>query len=162
MSFNYFAAPIGLLLATAAGAQGIERKYGAATSPIASSVSIPPGAKLIYLSGSTASPIDPKVTDTPDAFGDTAAQTQSILGKMKASLESMGMGMGDLVKLTVFLVGDPKLGGKMDREGMSKVFVTYFGSSEQPNKPARSTVQVAGLGRPQILVEIEGIAAKAP
>jgi 2-iminobutanoate/2-iminopropanoate deaminase len=160
--FRMLAVTASMLAATAAGAQGIERKYGAATSPIASSVSVPPGAKIVYLSGSTASPIDPKVTDTPDAFGDTAAQTQSILSKMKASLEAMGLGMGDLVKLTVFLVGDPKLGGKMDREGMSKVFVTYFGSADQPNKPARSTVQVAALGRPQILVEIEGIAAKAP
>lgn len=152
-----------LIAASATPALGqIERKSGAPTSPIASSVSIPPGARIVYLSGATASPIDPKVTETPDAFGDTATQTLSILTKMKAQLEAMGMGMGDIVKLNVFLVGDPKLGGRMDREGMSKVFATFFGSPDQPNKPARSTVQVAALGRPTTLVEIEGVAAKMP
>ena len=161
MKLTHLLAAAAALAATVATAQGIERKVASPTSVIASSVTIPPGASIVYLSGATASPIDPKVTDTPDAYGDTAAQTLNILGKMKAQLEAMGMTMGDLVKVNVFLVADPRTGGKMDREGMNKVFTTFFGSAEQPNKPARSTVQVAGLGRPTTLVEIEGIAAKA-
>jgi enamine deaminase RidA (YjgF/YER057c/UK114 family) len=143
-----------------ASAQTVERKYGTPSAVIASSVAVPATARIIFLSGATASPIDPKVTDTPDAYGDTAAQTQSIFTKMKAQLAAMGMTMGDIVKLNVFLVGDPKNGGAMDREGMNKVFTTFFGPADQPNRPARSTVQVAALGRPQILVEIEGVAAK--
>ena len=35
-----------------------------------------------------------------------------------------------------------------------------FGTKEQPNKPARSTMQVAGLVREGWLVEIEVTAAK--
>jgi enamine deaminase RidA (YjgF/YER057c/UK114 family) len=50
----------------------------------------------------------------------------------------------------------------MDAPGMNEVFRTFFGTAEQPNKPTRSTVQVAQLGRPTTLVEIEAIAAKAP
>jgi enamine deaminase RidA (YjgF/YER057c/UK114 family) len=114
--------------------------------------------KLIYLSGSTASPLDPA---KPDDFGDTRQQTLSILTKMKAQLESMGLGMGDIVKLNVFLVA-PTPGGRMDSAGMNDVFKTFFGTPEQPNKPTRSTVQVAALGRPTTYVEIEGVAAKAP
>jgi len=81
---------------------------------------------------------------------------------MKASLESMGLGMGDIVKMNVFLVGVPENGGRMDSAGMNEVFKTFFGTPEQPNKPTRSTVQVAALGRPTTLVEIEAVVAKAP
>ena len=153
----------GLLIAgaaaSAAHAEGVTRK-APPKAMIASSVTVPAGTKLYFLSGATGSPIDPKVIDTPDAFGDTKAQTLRILTKMKAQLAEMGLGMGDIVKLTVFLVGDPAKGGKMDRDGMTESYKQFFGTAEQPNLPARSTVQVAALGRPQTLVEIEAVAAK--
>ncbi|WP_183956092.1 RidA family protein [Sphingobium fontiphilum] len=147
-------------MTTAAQAQ-VTRKQSDA-SPIASSATVAAGATLYFLSGATGAPIDPKVTDTPDAYGDTEAQTMSILTKMKAQLADLGLGMGDVVKMTVFLVGDPKLGGKMDRDGMMRAYLKFFGTAEQPNKPTRSAFQIAGLARPQQLVEIEAIAAKAP
>jgi 2-iminobutanoate/2-iminopropanoate deaminase len=128
------------------------------TAVISSTATVPAAMNLIYLSGSTASPLDPA---KPDEFGDTRAQTLSILTKMKAQLESMGLGLGDIVKMNVFLVA-PTPGGRMDSAAMNEVFKTFFGTSEQPNKPTRSTVQVAALGRPTTLVEIEAIAAKAP
>lgn len=137
----------------------IERTSANPASVIASTALIPPGAKLLYLSGSTASPVDPA---TPAEFGDTATQTKSILTKIKATLEGMGWSMGDIVKMNVFLVGVPENEGRMDAAGMNGVFKTFFGTPEQPNKPTRSTVQVAALGRPTTLVEIEAIAAKAP
>jgi 2-iminobutanoate/2-iminopropanoate deaminase len=151
-----------LVTATAGQTQGVERKASSPTAVIASSAMVPGGSKLYFLSGSTGSPIDPKVTEGPDAFGNTEAQTLSILTKMKAQLAELGLGMGDIVKLTVFLVGDPKLGGKMDRDGMTTSYKKFFGTPDQPNLPTRSTIQIASLGRPQTLVEIEAIAAKAP
>ncbi len=146
------------LTATGAHAQGIERT-GNPTGVIASTVSVPATARFVYLSGSTASPVDPA---KPDEFGDTRAQTLNILTKMKATLEGMGLTMGDVVKVNVFLVGVPEREGRMDSPAMNEVFKTFFGTPEQPNKPARSTVQVAALGRPTTLVEIEAIAAKMP
>jgi enamine deaminase RidA (YjgF/YER057c/UK114 family) len=148
-------------LASTAHAAGIERK-AAPNAVIASSAVVPPGTRLIFLSGATGSPIDPKDTDSPGAFGDTKAQTLSIFTKMKAQLAEMGLGMGDIVKLTLFMVGDPALGGKMDRDGMTAAFKMFFGTPDQPNLPTRTTVQVAALGRPQARIEIEAIAAKAP
>lgn len=146
------------LTATGAQAQGIVRT-GNPTGVIASTVTVPAEAKFVYLSGSVASPIDPA---KPDELGDTKTQTLSILTKMKATLEGMGMTMADVVKVNVFLVGVPEREGRMDSPAMNEVFKTFFGTPEQPNKPARSTVQVAALGRPPILVEIEAIAAKMP
>lgn len=129
------------------------------SSLISSSATIPSGATITYLSGSVASPVDPA---KPEDLGDTRQQTLSILTKMKAQLEALGLGMGDVVKMTVFLVGTPENGGKMDAPAMNEVFKTFFNTPEQPNAPTRSTVQVAALGRPYVLVEIEAIAAKAP
>lgn len=137
----------------------IERNQSNANSPIAAYVSVPAAANLVFLSGSTASPPDPA---KPDEMGDTKAQTLNILTKMKATVEGLGLTMGDIVKVNVFLVGVPANGGRMDSAGMNEVFRTFFGTAEQPNKPARSTVQVAALGRPTTLVEIEAIVAKLP
>ena len=81
---------------------------------------------------------------------------------MKAQLESLGSSMANVVKVTVFLVGIPENEGRMDRPAMNEVFRTFFGSAQQQNKPTRSTVQVAGLGHPGVLVEIEAIAAELP
>jgi enamine deaminase RidA (YjgF/YER057c/UK114 family) len=149
------------LAATPAHAAPVTRKQTDA-SPIASSATVPPGATLYFLSGATGAPIDPKVTDTPDAFGDTEAQAMSIFTKMKAQLADLGLTMGDVVKMTVFLVGDPKLNGKMDRDGMMRAYLKFFGTADQPNKPTRSAFQIAGLARVQQLIEVEAIAAKAP
>ncbi|MBO9671212.1 MAG: endonuclease [Sphingobium sp.] len=136
----------------------ITRVVASPTAVISSSVDIPAGSRIVMLSGSTASPVDPA---KPDEFGDTATQTKSILTKIKATLEGMGLGMGDIVKMNVFLVA-PTPGGRMDSAGMNDVFKTFFGTPEQPNRPARSTVQVAALGRPTTFVEIEAMVAKAP
>jgi len=67
--------------------------------------------------------------------------------------------MPDVVKMTVFLVGDPAKNGKADTKGFMEAYTQYFGGS-QPNLPARAVVQVAGLSNPGWLVEIEVVAAK--
>lgn len=137
----------------------IERTSANPNSPIASSASLPADSRIFFISGTTPSPPDPA---KPDDLGDTRQQTLSVLTKIKTQLESMGLGMGDVVKMTVFLVGVPEKDGRMDSAAMNEVFRTFFGTPEQPNKPTRSTVQVAALGRPTMYVEIEAIAAKAP
>lgn len=136
----------------------IERTSSNPAAVISSTATVPPGFKTVYISGTTPSPIDPA---KPEDMGDTRAQTISILTKMKAQLEGMGMSMGDIVKMTVFLVA-PTPGGRMDSAAMNDVFKTFFGTPDQPNKPTRSTIQIAALGRPTMYVEIEAIAAKAP
>ena len=140
-------------------AQVVTRTYSNPTARIASTATVAEGSKLVFLSGTTPLPLDPAV---PENLGDTRQQTLSVLTRMRSQLESMGMGMGDLIKLTVFLVGVPELDGRMDSAAMNEVFSTFFGTEEQPHRPTRSTIQVAALGRPGMYVEIEGIAAVAP
>jgi 2-iminobutanoate/2-iminopropanoate deaminase len=156
-----FATAITLSLgsALAHAQEAVTRTYGSPTAVIASTASIAEGSKLVFISGTTPSPLDPAV---PENLGDTRQQTLSVLTKIQATLADMGMDMGDVVKMTVFLVGVPELEGRMDSTAMNEVFRTFFGTAEQPNRPTRSTIQIAALGRPGMYVEIEAIAAVAP
>jgi enamine deaminase RidA (YjgF/YER057c/UK114 family) len=148
-----------LLFGGTAHGQPIVRS-GAADSPIASAVAVPGKARLIYVSGTVPDPVKPDAPQgSVERFGDTEAQTRSVLGKIQTALKAQGLGMGDVVMMRVFLVAPP--GGKaMDFAGMMRGYRAYFGTAAQPLKPARSTMQVAGLVDPGWLVEIEVTAAR--
>jgi enamine deaminase RidA (YjgF/YER057c/UK114 family) len=130
--------------------------------PISSAVTVKAGVDTYFLSGALA-PVSNK--DAPKgsvaAYGDTETQTVGALNAIKGTLARLGLVMGDVVKMTVFLVGDPAKDNKMDFAGMMAGYKQFFGTAEQPNKPSRSAVQVAALAAPGALVEIEVIAAKS-
>ncbi len=151
--------------AAAAAADGIVRHPlgGGSTFPIARAVETPAHARLIHHSGMVPEPLNPDAAPGSRAYwGDTEAQAMSVLIRMQDSLGELGLGMGDVVKLTVFLVGDPELDGKMDFAGLMRAYTQFFGTEAQPRLPARSAVQVAGLVRDGMLVEIEAVAATMP
>ncbi len=136
---------------------------GGSTFPIARAVEVPAGYSLVFHSGLTPAPANDKAEKgTPAYWGDTKTQALSVFGRMKESLDSMGLGFGDVVAMTAYLVGDPATGGAMDFAGFMAAYTQYFGTKEQPNLPSRSTVQVAGLAAPGMLVEIEVFLARPP
>lgn len=146
-----------VLCATAASAQDIGRLYGPNPAPaIAQGTIVPPGYTTYYLSGALPSPIRPAANGQPAEYGDTASQTRSVLDNLKSVMDKMGIGYGDIVAAHVFL------DQKADVAAMNKVWSTEFGTTTQPNKPARATVFVHGLVVPGTLVEIEFTAAKKP
>ena len=134
---------------------------GNANSPIAQAVTVPPGYITYYISGTPSGPARPDLPRTdPARMGDTPTQTTSSLNRLRDSLTQLGLTFGDVVKATVFLVGDPAKGGEIDFAGMNQSWSKEFGTPAQPNKPARSTIKVAGLATQGALVEIEMIAVK--
>jgi len=78
------------------------------------------------------------------------AQTRQVLENMKSVLTAAGASLSDVVKTTVFLVKAD------DFAKMNEVYKTFF----DRDLPSRSTVIVAALARPEIIVEIECIAYK--
>ncbi|MGC4029493.1 MAG: RidA family protein [Steroidobacteraceae bacterium] len=146
-------------LAADAGS-GVEvKRNGAPNAPFSSSVW---AGDLLFLSGTLGETKVPEgaPAGTPaTVVGDTAAQTRSVLTRIQKSLEEQGLTLGDVVQMNVFLAGDSKLDGKMDFNGMNTVYREFFGTAAQPNKPARSTVQVAALAL-GALVEIDVVAAR--
>ncbi len=134
---------------------------GGSKFPIARVVQVPAGKTLYFHSGITPAPLDAKAAEgSPEYWGDTRTQALSVFGRIKQSLDSLGLSFKDVVAMTVYLVGDPAQGGRMDFAGFMSAYTQYFGTAEQPNLPARSTVQVAGLVTPGMLVEIEVQLAK--
>jgi enamine deaminase RidA (YjgF/YER057c/UK114 family) len=115
----------------------------------------------LYLSGQLASPavLGDEAKGTPALYGDTNTQAMGALIKIQALLKEQGLDMKDVVKMTAFLAGDPA-SGKMDFAGFQAAYAHFFGTKDQPNKPARSTVQVAALAAPWALIEIEVIAVR--
>jgi enamine deaminase RidA (YjgF/YER057c/UK114 family) len=154
-------AGIVLMLAQVAGAQvTVKHLQPNEKSPIANGVW---AGDTLYLSGQLASPVTAAdaAKGTEAVYGDTKTQAASALTKIQALLKEQGLNMKDVVKMTVFLTGDPAKGGKLDFAGLQGAYTQYFGTADQPNKPARSAMQVAALAAPWALVEIEVIAVRS-
>ena len=90
-------------------------------------------------------PIDPATTQVVE--GDIVPQTQQVLKNLQAVLAAAGASWKDVVKTTVFLQD------MADFPRMNEVYAAVMGDA----RPARSTVQVAGLPR-AVKVEIELVA----
>jgi 2-iminobutanoate/2-iminopropanoate deaminase len=115
-------------------------KSPAAVGPYNHAVKI---GELLFCAGQI--PIDPK--DGNLISGDIKAQTERVLGNVKAILEDQGLTFSNVVKSTVFMTN------LADFAGMNEVYSKYFTS----DFPARSTIQVAALPK-GANVEIEVIA----
>jgi enamine deaminase RidA (YjgF/YER057c/UK114 family) len=129
--------------------------------PISAAVTVAAGVDTVYVSGALPSPINKDAPKgTAPIYGDMQTQTVSVLTSIKGTLAKLGLGMGDVVKMTVFMVADPANDNKLNFSGLMAGYSQFFGTKDQPNKPARSAVQVAALVVPGALLEVEVIAAK--
>ena len=155
-------APLMLMAAMPAFAADVVRhKIPNSTFPISAAVEVPAGKTLVFLSGAVPPVADTNAPkDTPAAYGNTRTQTVGVLTSIDKQLKGMGLSLGDVVKMQVFLVGDPAKGGKMDFAGFMAGYTQFFGTPAQPNLPSRSAMQVAGLASPNFLVEIEVTAVR--
>jgi len=98
---------------------------------------------MVYTAGQIA--LDPK---TGGIVGQTTPeQTEQVLKNLAAILKAAGSGLELVVKTTVYLVD------MADFPAMNEVYARYFPT----HKPARSTVQAAGLPK-AVRVEIDAIA----
>jgi enamine deaminase RidA (YjgF/YER057c/UK114 family) len=92
---------------------------------------------------------------------DTKSQTVGIFEDIKKPLESQKLTMGDVVMIHVFLGNNSATDGKPDFAGLMAGYTQFFGTADQPNKPARTTVQVtlpaASRGA---LIEVDLIAVR--
>jgi len=149
-------------LALPAAAQDVIRhRTPGSNFPIAMAVEVPAGRTQVLVSGMVPAVANQDAPRSSIAsFGDTRTQTKSVLDRIEASLRSIGLGLGDVVRMQVFLVGDPDKGGRLDFEGFMAAYTERYGTQAQPNLPARSVMQVAGLANPGWLVEIEVTAVR--
>ncbi|MEW2219582.1 RidA family protein [Streptomyces sp. NPDC006990] len=101
--------------------------------------------RFIAVSGQVALDADGEIVGA----GDPEAQAEQVFGNLRRCLEAAGADFGDVVKFTFFvtdLAVMPALRTVRDR---------YL---DPGRLPACSAVQVAGLVRPELLIEIEALA----
>jgi len=101
---------------------------------------------FVFCSGQI--PLDPASGQL--STGDVREQTRVVLRNLSAVLEAAGSSLGRVIKTTVFLADMAEFAA------MNEVYQEAFGSA----RPARATVQVAGLPR-GARVEIEAVATLA-
>ena len=109
------------------------------------SQAIDSGAGIVFVSGQL--PIDPATGAFPE--GGIKEQTRQSLANAKAILEAAGLGLGNVVKTTVFLAD---MG---DFAAMNEVYAQFFTAPF----PARSAMAVKTLPK-GAMVEVECIAAR--
>ena len=88
------------------------------------------------------------VPETREIPAGIEAQTAQTLENLKSVLEAAGTTLSHVVKVSVFLTDMD------DFAAMNQVYRRYF----PENPPARTTVGVAALAHPDLLIEIEMIA----
>lgn len=150
--FRMVAVAAGLVVAPlAAQAEVVRHPIPDSDFPILQAVEIPGDATVVHLSG--AGPADDA------SAGDTEAQTVSTFESIADQLAALDLAMGDVVKMTVFLV-TPEGAETADFAGFMAGYSQFFGTEAQPELPTRSTVIVEALAVPEWLVEIEVTAVR--
>ena len=101
-------------------------------------------AKTIYISGQIAFDKDGKLVGA----GDMKAQAEQVFKNLQAALDAAGAKFTDVVKMNSYITDMSKI------QAVRDVRARYFGEVT----PASTFVQVAGLVRPDLLLEIEVVA----
>src|SRR3954469_11507043 len=99
--------------------------------------------RLIFVSGQGG--VNPA---TGTIASDVEAQTEQVLKNIQAILEAAGSSLQHVLRCGVFLID------MREFQQMNGVYSRMFGT----HRPARTTVQVAGLPGDQLRVEIDAIA----
>ncbi len=108
-------------------------------------IEIAPNARVLHTAGQVG--ILPDGT-TPEGI---EAQTEATWVNLMAILESAGMGIDDVVKVTTYVTNED------DFWPMAKVRARFFGDA----RPASTGIVVKALAKQEWLVEVELVAAKA-
>jgi 2-iminobutanoate/2-iminopropanoate deaminase len=108
-------------------------------------VLVPANARWLYLSGQTGTRPDRSVP------AGVEEQTEVVWQNILAVLAEGGMAVTDIVKITSFLTRAE------DYAKFAPVRAKYLGS----HRPASTLLVVSALARPEFLVEVEVVAAKA-
>jgi 2-iminobutanoate/2-iminopropanoate deaminase len=103
-------------------------------------------ARLIFLSGQTAADASYKV-----ASGDIRKQTEAVYDNIEIALRAAGATLADVIKTTTYLTSADYIGPSRE------VRVERYKNLEAP--PANTLLIVSRLAEPEMLVEIEVIAA---
>jgi enamine deaminase RidA (YjgF/YER057c/UK114 family) len=102
------------------------------------------GGRIFWLAGQ----VGPADASGRSLTGDFDGQVREIFSRLRQTLEEAGGTLADMVTMTVFIT-DARLGDRF-----TQLRKEIFGD----NFPASALITVAGLARPELLVEVQGVA----
>ena len=108
---------------------------------------------FVYVSGTSSRLPDNTIAGaTVDEFGttnlDIRVQTKAVIDNIADILAEVGLGLGDVVQVTSYLVSMNDFGG----------YNEVYGEHFDETGPTRTTVAVHQLPHPQLLIEIQAVA----
>lgn len=106
-------------------------------------VEVPAGARWLVLAGQVGMRSDGTLPSEP------AEQLEVALDNVRRNLEAAGMTVGDIVKMTTYLVGE------VDPDRRRQIFSAFFGD----HRPCMTLLYVSALGTPALKAEIDAWAA---
>ena len=106
-------------------------------------------ARIIYISGQIAFDKDGTIVGAP---GDMKAQAEQVFKNLETALTAAGAKFSDVVKMNSYITDMSKV------QAVRDVRARYFKDAT----PASTFVEVKGLVRPELLLEIEVIAVVPP
>ena len=129
--------------------------------PYSAAARLSVGSDFVMTSGGIAQPQDPRRSaDDPARYGDTYLQARSALQGHAQTLAALGLGREDVVYARAYLVADAAKGGAFDWSGWDRAFTEFFALDDgTQHRPTRTTLGISRLGRPELLIEIELLAA---
>ena len=134
-------------------------RYDRPDASILRGVYVPAGKEYFYTSGLVAPVKNPEaIAGTNERYGNTYEQSIGILERIKDTIAEAGFAMSDVIFLRVYLAPDKD--GNIDWNAWFSAYGEYFNNDQNPNKVARSTLAVYALANPDLLIEIEAVAAK--
>jgi enamine deaminase RidA (YjgF/YER057c/UK114 family) len=134
-------------------------RYDRPDASILRGVYIPKGKEYFYTSGLVAPIKDESApVGSIERYGNTYEQSIGTLKRIKETISEAGFTLEDVFFLRVYLAPDKE--GNIDWNAWFKAYGEYFNNEENPNKVARSTIAVYALANPDLLIEIEAVAAK--
>ena len=105
------------------------------------------GGRIVWLAGQVAADDSSGRSLAADFDG----QVREIFARLGRTLEEAGGRLADMVTMTVFIT-DARLGDRFTQQRCEIIGDNY---------PASALITVAGLARPEMLVEVQGIAVIA-
>jgi 2-iminobutanoate/2-iminopropanoate deaminase len=119
-------------------------KRDAAQARAYSQAVITEGGRIVWLAGQVGG-LD---ASGKSLAGDFDGQVREVFSRLRQTLEEAGGTLADMVTMTVFIT-DARYGDRF-----TQLRKEIFGD----NFPASALITVAGLARPELLVEVQGIA----
>ena len=119
-------------------------KRPAAQARAYSQAVISDGGKVVWLAGQVAA----EDASGNSLAGDFDGQVREVFARLGKTLAEAGGALGDMVTMTVFIT-DARFGDRF-----TQLRKAIFGD----NFPASALITVAGLARPELLVEVQGVA----